>query len=129
MIKDCFEQVSNDPHGILFGMGEEAISTNEGKRMFLGKSNISDKTAMYPTTSRHKEIKDLYTCSNELQYFDKSKLEYVPPPVSKDFTQRHSFVHNAIKNKNKINLEHFYKIYNKKVLNKRKHEIIAKMHE
>lgn len=26
-------------------------------------------------------------------------------------------------------MEHFYKIYNKKVLNKRKHEIIAKMHE
>ena len=49
--------------------------------------------------------------------------------MSKDIHRRNSFVHNVIQNKNKINLDHFYKIYNKKVLNKKKHEIIAKMHE
>lgn len=38
-------------------------------------------------------------------------------------------MHNCIVNKNKINLDHFYKIYNKKVLNARKHKILEIMHE
>ena len=61
MIRDCYESLSGDPRGALFGMGEEPLGYKEGKRMFLGKSNISDKTAMYPTTANNSEIRDLYT--------------------------------------------------------------------
>lgn len=110
-------------------MNEQTLNVVEGKRIFHGRSNISDKTGMYPTSNDVKEVQDLFFRTNDKEFYDKSKINYRPPPVSKEFAPRHSFVHNAIKNKNKINLEHFYKIYNKKVLNKRKHEIIAKMHE
>ena len=84
---------------------------------------------MYPTTEEDKEVKDLFLRMSDLQYYDKSKIPYVAPPVSKNFPARNSFVHNCLKNKGKINLDHFYKIYNSKILNKRKHEIIAKLHE
>ena len=84
---------------------------------------------MYPTAKEDKEVKDLFLRMTDLQYYDKSKIPYVAPPVTKEYPARHSFVHNTLKNKGKINLEHFYKIYNKKVLNKRKHEIFTKMHE
>ena len=60
MIQDCFNQASNDPHGILFGMNEEPHSLNEGKRIFQGITNISDKTGMYPTIKEDKEVKDLW---------------------------------------------------------------------
>jgi len=110
-------------------MGEEPLTMNEGKRIFHGVTNISDKTGMYPTVKEDKEVKDLFMRMSDKQYYDKSKIEYKPPPVTKDFIRRHSFVHNVISNKNKINLDHFYKIYNKKVLNKRKHEILEKLHE
>ena len=114
---------------MLYGMQEQTFKQNEGKRLFLGKANISDKTCMYPTTAEDKEVKDLFKRMSDVEFYNKSKINYVPPPVTKNFVPRHSLVHNVIQNKNKINLNHFYKIYNKNVLNKRKHEIIAKMHE
>lgn len=96
LIKECFDSASNDPHGILYGMGEQPLNTTEGKRIFLGKTNISDKTGMYPTTTEDKEVKDLFMRMSDLQYYDKSKVPYVPPPVSKEIAPRHSFVHNVI---------------------------------
>lgn len=110
-------------------MNEEPYSLGEGKRLFHGLANISDKANMYPTINEDKEVKELFLRMTDKHFYDKSKIKYVPPPVTKDFHRRHSFVHNVIANKNKINLDHFYKIYNKKVLNKRKHEILGKMHE
>ena len=110
-------------------MNEQKEIVGEGKRLFHGLSNISDKRAMYPTVKEDKEVKDLFLRYSDTQFYDKSKIDYVPPPVVKDYSKRHSFVHNVIANKNKINLEHFYKIYNKKVLPARKHQIIDKMHE
>lgn len=109
-------------------MNEEPYTVNEGKRIFHGVTNISDKTCMYPTVKEDNEVKDLFLRMTDRQFYDKSKIKYVAPPVTKDYSRRHSFVHNVIQNKNKINLEHFYKIYNKKVMNKRKLEIIDKMH-
>ena len=103
--------------------------TGEGKKIFHGIQNISDKHLMYPTVKEDKEVKDLYIRMSDKQYYDKSKIDYVPPPITKDYSKRHSFVHNVIANKTKINLEHFYKIYNKKILNKKKHQILQKMHE
>lgn len=110
-------------------MNEQPEVFGEGKRLFHGIANISEKTNMYPIVKGDKEVKELFLRNTDTQFYDKSKIDYVPPPVTKDYSKRHSFVHNVIANKNKINLEHFYKIYNKKVLNKRKHEIIDKMHE
>ena len=98
--------------------------TGEGKKIFHGIQNISDKHLMYPTVKEDKEVKDLYIRMSDKQYYDKSKIDYVPPPITKDYSKRHSFVHNVIANKTKINLEHFYKIYNKKILNKKKHQIL-----
>ena len=89
----------------------------EGKRMYTGLTNISDKTGMYPTVKEDREVRELFQRMHDRDYYDKSKIKYVPPPVTKDIHRRHSFVHNVIQNKNKINLDHFYKIYNKKVLN------------
>lgn len=118
MIQDCFRSLSNDQHGILFGMGEEPLTTSEGKRIFQGITNVSDKTGMYPVISEDDKVKDLYIRTTDKQFYDKSKIKYVAPPVVKDIHRKHSFVHNSIMNKNKINLDHFYKIYNKNVLNK-----------
>ena len=41
-------------------MGEEPMATGQGKRIFQGITNISDKTVMYPTVKEDKEVKDLY---------------------------------------------------------------------
>ena len=117
MIKECFKSTANDPRGILYGMGEQPFIYGEGKRLFHGKANISDKTGMYPTTEEDKEVKDLFLRMSDLQYYDKSKIPYVAPPVSKIYPARNSFVHNCLKNKGKINLDHFYKIYDSKILN------------
>ena len=38
---------------------------------------------MYPTIKEDKEVKDLFMRMSDLQYYDKSKIEYVAPPVSK----------------------------------------------
>ena len=82
-INECFDAAANNPHGMLYGMGEQPMGLMEGKRIFLGKTNISDKTGMYPTIKEDKEVKDLFMRMSDLQYYDKSKIEYVAPPVSK----------------------------------------------
>ena len=51
---------ANDPNGILFGMNEEPLTYKEGKRIFQGITNISDKTGMYPNIKEDKEVKDLF---------------------------------------------------------------------
>ena len=84
-------------------MNEQKEIVGEGKRLFHGLSNISDKRAMYPTVKEDKEVKDLFLRYSDTQFYDKSKIDYVPPPVVKDYSKRHSFVHNVIANKNKIN--------------------------
>ena len=45
---------------MLFGMGEEPLQINEGKRIFQGITNVSDKHVMYPITKDDKEVKDLF---------------------------------------------------------------------
>ena len=66
MIKECFNSTANDPHGILYGMGQEPVTFGEGKRLFHGKHNVSDKTGMYPTTNEDKEVKDLFLRTTDL---------------------------------------------------------------
>lgn len=129
MIKKCYDEHANDKYGMLYGMNVEPKygTLKEGKRLFHGISNISDKAGMYPVDNSVNE--ELLLRTSDHEYYDKSKIKYIPPPVTKDIHRNHSFVHNVIQNKNKINLDHFYKIYNRNVLNIKKHKIIAKMHE
>ena len=47
-------------------MGQEPLTYTEGKRLFLGKHNVSDKTGMYPTTEEDKEVKDLFLRTSDL---------------------------------------------------------------
>ena len=55
---------------------------------------------------------------------DKSKDVYVAPPVTKTFEVKNNFVHNQIANKNKVNVEHFKNIFNKKLFTAAKRHII-----
>ena len=41
-------------------MNEEPYSLGEGKRLFHGLANISDKTNMYPTINEDKEVRELF---------------------------------------------------------------------
>lgn len=47
-------------------MGQEPVTFGEGKRLFHGKHNVSDKTGMYPTTNEDKEVKDLFLRTTDL---------------------------------------------------------------
>ena len=60
LIQECYKQAVSDPQGILFGMNEQKDIVGEGKRIFHGLTNISDKTNMYPTIKEDKEVKDLF---------------------------------------------------------------------
>lgn len=55
-------------------MNEQMHVTGEGKRIFHGVTNVSDKTGMYPTVKEDKEVKDLFLRYTDTQYFDKSKI-------------------------------------------------------
>ena len=93
------------------------MNTSEGKRLFLDQTNASHKQNMYPTIDMTDGGKELFFRRTAKEFYDKSNIVYKPPPVSKVFPKRHSFVHNCVANKNKINLDHFDDIYNKKVFN------------
>jgi len=82
-----------------------------GKKLFLDKVNISEKKNMYPQVKNDEE-KELFIKRQQEDYSDKHGIEYVPPPVVKDFETRTSFVHNCLANKTKTNHLHFEKIYN-----------------
>ena len=83
---------------------------------------------MYPTLEG-KSAKQLFHRRVTHDFNDKHGVEYVPPPVVKDILLKNTFVHNCISNKNKVNVEHFDKIYNKKVFTANKYRIIKQFHE
>lgn len=39
---------------------------------------------MYPTTNEDKEVKDLFKRMSDTEFYDKSNIKYVPPPVTKN---------------------------------------------
>lgn len=83
---------------------------------------------MYPVL-KDDSAKRLFHRRMTHDHDDKHNIEYVPPPVVKDLTLKNTFVHNCIQNKNKVNVEHFDKIFNKKVFSNAKWSILKRMHE
>jgi len=83
---------------------------------------------MYPVL-KDGNAKRLFHRRMTHDFDDKHNMEYIPPPVVKDLTLKNTFVHNCIQNKNKVNVEHFDKIFNKKVFSDKKWHILKRMHE
>lgn len=101
----------------------------EGKRLFLDKTNASASANMYPVLSKGQGADDLMYRRATNDFRDKSKDVYHAPPVSKTFQEKNTFVHNQIANKNKVNVDHFKNIYNKKVFNDVRRNVVQQMHE
>lgn len=99
-----------------------------GMRLFTELVNKSDKVNMYPVITNPEGQAELFHRRTRTDYSPKHDIKYVPPPVVKDVTDKSTFVHNCIANKNKSNIGHFDNIYNKKVFTKNKFEIIKIMH-
>jgi hypothetical protein len=59
-----------------------------------------------------------------MDYGAKHDIDYVAPPVTKLYDEKNTFVHNQIANKNKVNVQHFANIFNKKVFTDRKRELV-----
>lgn len=109
-------------------MQEQADGYALGKRLFLDKVNQSDAKNMHPVLAEAEGGKDLYFRRVKETYYDKHDIEYQPPPVVKDILKKSTFVHNCIANKNKINVEHFDSIYNKKVFTPKMQGLLQRLH-
>ena len=129
LIKDFYQTVTNVPYekGVFGNMNHQDMSPLKGKKPFEHLVNKSNVRHMYPTVKQN-EIRDLFIKRQQEDFCNKHGVEYVPPPVVKDFETRTSFVHNCIANKTKTNFNHFSKIYNSKVFNENKYKIICKLH-
>ena len=112
-------------------MTQQSLVAPRGKKMdYGGSEGVQSSCAqnMYPrTTDKHKETELFFRRTNE-DYNNKHGVAYQPPPVVKAFDKKHSFVHNCIENKNKTNIAHFENIYNKRVFNSNKANILRKLH-
>ena len=109
MIKGFYDTVIKVPYeeGILGNMNHQDLNTNhKGKKAFNELVNKSNARNMYPTV-KQSELKELFIKRQQEDFPDKTNVEYVPPPVIKDFQTRTSFVHNCIANKTKTNYSHF----------------------
>ena len=108
LIKQCYQTVVNMPfeQGVLGNMNHQDMSPLRGKKPFEHLVNISNARNMYPTVGRN-ELKELFIKRQQEDFCNKHGVEYVPPPVVKDFETRTSFVHNCIANKTKTNFNHF----------------------
>ena len=84
---------------------------------------------MYPVLDMEKGGLELFYRRVRSDYSPKHNIEYVPPPVVKNLQDKSTFVHNCIANKNKSNIGHFENIYNKKVYNDIKHQIMTILHD
>ena len=67
-----------------------------GKRLFKDRVNISDAGNMHPIETDLQILRTINEPKSNLDYGDKSKIIYEPPPVVKSYKDRHSFVHNQV---------------------------------
>ena len=129
-IQDFYNKHSNSPHDVFDGMNQEPLERKkEGKRLFMSISNKSDKKDLYPASTDPDVTRELFHRRVTSDFSNKHNVKYIPPPVVKDILKKNTFVHNCLANKSKNNVEHFENIYNKKVLNQRKRQIVAMLHE
>ena len=114
-----YENLAHSKVKFLDGMQQQAFGRPDGKKLFMEKTNYSDKQNMYPVL-KDQEAENLLRRRMADDYGAKHDIEYIPPPVSKIFDHKSTFVHNAIANKNKVNVEHFKNIFNKKTFSEEK---------
>lgn len=79
---------------------------------------------MYPVVDQDKGGAEYFHRRQTSDFGEKHNIEYVPPPVSKIFDEKNTFVHNQIANKNKVNVQHFANIFNKKVFTDKKRSLV-----
>ena len=53
-------------------MNEEPRQITEGKKMFYGITNVSDKAGMYPVSKKDKDVKELFLRTTDKEFYDKS---------------------------------------------------------
>lgn len=120
-IADFYNKHSSSAIDAFDGMNHENVEAKrEGKRMFTSITNKSNKKDLYPASNDPEVQRELFHRRITSDYSNKHGVKYIPPPVVKDILKKNTFVHNCLANKSKNNVEHFEKIYNKKVLNQRK---------
>lgn len=67
---------------------------NEGKRLYLDRTNQSAGINMYPVMEQEEGGRELFHRRATTDFRDKSKDVYIAPPVSKTFEIKNNFVHN-----------------------------------
>jgi len=108
---------------------QTSVESHKGKRMFLDQTNISDKRNLYNVMEPDQGGTDLYFKRTTTEFNNKHGLEYNPPELKKSAIDKNTFVHNCVVNKNKVNVDHFDKIYSKKQFNNNKMRILRTLHE
>lgn len=127
-----YENQINSTHKAMMDNMQQQLDIKdikEGKRLFKDKTNMSSNANMYPVLSTEDGAGELFHRRATNDFRDKSKDVYVAPPVSKTFEVKDNFVHNQIANKNKVNVDHFKNIYNRKIFTDTKRYVIQQMHE
>ena len=114
-VADAMEKFASYKQDLFNGMQAEYLGPGKGgphhtgKRIFTEHGNKSASTNMYPATEDHDERRQLFHRRHTADYWNKAGVQYIPPPVTKAFAKRHSWVHNTLENKSKTNpqfLEH-----------------------
>jgi hypothetical protein len=122
--KMYLKQVDNTDKRMMDKMQQQLVGTTEGKRLYPDKTNTSAGANMYPVLPSEEGGAELFHRRATNDFRDKSKDVYVAPPVSKTFELKNNFVHNQIANKNKVNVDHFKNIFNKKIFTDAKRHVI-----
>lgn len=125
VIQRMYEINANSDLKLMDKMQQQPEGRPNGKRLFLDKTNLSDKQNLSPFT----EGSDFFHRRVTADYCEKKTADYIAPPVSKVFEEKNTFVHNQIANKNKVNVDHFANIFNKKVFTKSKKNLVQQMHD
>jgi hypothetical protein len=129
-IQKFYAQQAESPLNVFKGMQQQSEDeAHKGKKMFLDQTNVSDKKNMYLVIDPEEGGNDLYFKRTTTEFNNKHGLEYNPPSLKKSAIDKNTFVHNCVVNKNKVNVDHFDKIYNKHSFNANKMKILRAMHE
>jgi hypothetical protein len=83
---------------------------------------------MYPSEPTSSDAERLFHRRNTFDFSNKAEEEYIPPPVSKKFEKKHSFVHNTLANKTQSNIDFIEKINSDTVLTAQKRKILSALH-
>jgi hypothetical protein len=89
-----YERTALNDEKFLDGMQQQPSGRGDGKRLFLDKTNNSAKQNMYPVLNKEEGGQELFHRRQTDDYCAKHEIEYIPPPVSKVFETKNTFVHN-----------------------------------